>query len=104
MYKRQVIQIGAVKVVDGVVDESQTFEELVNPKYSKVSVSDNITKITGITDEEAKNARQVWEVIPEFVKFIGDDTLAGFKMCIRDRQHRNNCNHPIFFPNQSVFV
>lgn len=73
-----VIQIGAVKVVDGVVDESQTFEELVNPKYSKVSVSDNITKITGITDEEAKNARQVWEVIPEFVKFIGDDTLAGF--------------------------
>ena len=49
-----VIQIGAVKVVDGVVDESQTFEELVNPKYSKVSVSDNITKITGITDEEAK--------------------------------------------------
>lgn len=73
-----IIQIGAVKVVDGVVDESQTFEELVNPKYSNSSVSDNITKITGITDEEAKNARQVWEVIPEFVRFIGDDTLAGF--------------------------
>ena len=34
--------------------------------------------MTGITDEEAKNARQVWEVIPEFVRFIGDDTLAGF--------------------------
>lgn len=73
-----IIQIGAVKVVDGVIDESQTFEELVNPKYSKVAVSEKITEKTGITDEEVKNARQIWEVIPGFVKFIGDDVLAGF--------------------------
>lgn len=73
-----IIQIGAVKVVDGIIDESQTFEEFVNPKYSNAAVSEKITEKTGITDEEVKNARQIWEIIPDFVKFIGDDTLVGF--------------------------
>lgn len=73
-----IIQIGAVKVVDGIIDESQTFEEFVNPKYSNAAVSEKITEKTGITNDEVKNARQIWEIIPDFVKFIGDDTLVGF--------------------------
>lgn len=75
--------------IDVIVVDSLAFKRycditiLLNKKTVIVTDNDgniqnNITKITGITDEEAKNARQVWEVIPEFVRFIGDDTLAGF--------------------------
>lgn len=74
-----IIEIGAVKVVDGKVIETDefTFQELVRPlDYKKVSAQ--ITKITGITNEEAYAARPVWEVLPDFQKFVGDNVLLGF--------------------------
>ncbi len=74
-----IIEIGAVKVVDGVITETEefTFQELVQPLDSK-KVSSEITKLTGITNEEAYAARPIWEVLPDFMKFVGDSVLVGF--------------------------
>lgn len=74
-----IIEIGAVKVVDGVIAETEefTFQELVQPLDSK-KVSSEITKLTGITNEEVYAARPIWEVMPDFMKFVGDSVLVGF--------------------------
>ncbi len=73
-----IIEIGAVKVVDGKVVDSKEliFSEFVRP-YKKTLTS-KVTEITGISKDDLKDARQIWEVIPEFMKFVGDATLVGY--------------------------
>lgn len=73
-----IIEIGAVKVVNGVVEDAKafTFQEFVKP-YKK-SLNSRITEITGIKVSDVINARQIWEVMPDFVDFIGDNILVGF--------------------------
>lgn len=74
-----IVEIGAIKVVDGKVVDSKefTFRELVKPlsykKISSVSQAKN-----GLTNEEVYAARPVWEVFPDFMKFAGDNVLLGF--------------------------
>lgn len=73
-----IIEIGAVKVVNGnVVDSAEfTFQELVKP--FKRSIKPEVTNLTGITKEDVKDAREMWEVFPDFMKFAGDNILLGF--------------------------
>ena len=73
-----IIEIAAVRVVNGEVKETAefTFQELVKP--FKRSVRPEIVELTGITKEDVSGARQMWEVTPDFVKFIGDDILVGY--------------------------
>lgn len=72
--KDSIIELSAVKVKEGKIID--TFSELVRPIDKKVS--DEVTKLTGITAEEVKNAREIWEVFPDFVKFIEDNVLVGY--------------------------
>ncbi len=73
-----IIEIGAVKVCGGKVIESHefVFQEFVRP-YKK-SVREEITQLTGITKDDVKDARQMWEVFPDFMKFVGDNVLVGY--------------------------
>ncbi len=74
-----IIEIGAVKVVNGKIMDSAefTFQELVQPLDHK-KVSAEITGLTGITNEDAYAARPIWEVLPDFMNFVGDVVLVGF--------------------------
>ena len=74
-----IIEIGAVRVVGGVVQETAefTFQELVYPMDGK-SVKPEITALTGITDAEVRKARPIGEVLPDFMRFVGDNILLGF--------------------------
>ena len=73
-----IIEIGAVKVCGGEVVESGefVFQEFVRPY--KRSVREDVTKLTGITKEDVREARQMWEVFPDFMKFAGDCVLVGY--------------------------
>ena len=73
-----IIEIGAVKVCNGKVVESRefVFQEFVRPY--KNSVREEITKLTGITKEDVREARQMWEVFPDFMEFAGDCVLVGY--------------------------
>ena len=73
-----IIEIGAIKVCNGEVVESQefVFQEFVRPY--KRSVREEVTKLTGITKEDVKDARQMWEVFPDFMAFVGDNVLVGY--------------------------
>ena len=81
-----IIEIGAVKVTEGRVIESKEFlfQEFVRP-YKK-GIRDEVTQLTGITKEDVKNARQMWEVFPDFMEFAGDNVLVGFNNVKFDSQ------------------
>lgn len=59
-----ITEIGAVLYRNGQV--SDTFQTFVNPH---VPISENITKLTGITDDMVKDAPDISEVLPKFLEF-----------------------------------
>ncbi|MDD4686288.1 MAG: exonuclease domain-containing protein [Clostridia bacterium] len=71
----ELIEIGAVKIVNGVYTEK--FQSLIKPK---VRISDFITEITGITNEMVENAPSSEEVIKDFFLFSKDTILAGYNV------------------------
>lgn len=73
-----IIEIGAIKVIDGKIAETKefVFQELVKPYDRKVSPE--ITELTGITPDDVKDARRMWEVTPDFMNFVGDMVLVGY--------------------------
>ncbi len=73
-----IIEIGAIKVVNGQITESKEFifQEFVKPFQR--TLSDDIQQLTGIAPDDVKDAREMWEVIPDFMEFAGDNILLGY--------------------------
>lgn len=73
----KIIEIGAVKIRNGeIVEEFSTF---VNPE---IKIKQEISDLTGITNEMVKDAPTIDKILPEFRKFIGNLLIiahnAGF--------------------------
>lgn len=68
----RIIEIGAVKVLDGRITE--TWQRLVNPGCR---IPANITELTGITDFMVRDAFPVEMVLPDFLDFVGDLPMAA---------------------------
>lgn len=71
----KIIEVGAVKVRDGVITE--TFETFVNPGRK---LEERIISLTGITDADLKDAPSIEEILPQLIAFIGDDILVGHRI------------------------
>lgn len=70
--KNKIIEIGAVKVVDGrMAGEMETF---VNPG---IKLEERIVELTGIRDEQLAGAPEIGEILPNLLAFIGEDVLLG---------------------------
>jgi len=68
----KITEIGAVRISNGqILEEFSTF---VNPE---ISIPENIAKLTGIDDNLVANAPRIEEVLPEFLKFVGDSPLVA---------------------------
>lgn len=68
----KIIEIGAVKVKNGqIIDRFSTF---INPHES---LSEDIVKLTNITDEMLKNAPEESEMLPKFFDFFKDSVLVA---------------------------
>ena len=65
-------EIGAVRVKDGEVLE--VFNTFVNPE---VHIPENITELTGISDDMVADAPKTKEAVENFLAFIGDRTLVA---------------------------
>ena len=68
----KVIEIGAVKVVEGKVAE--TFSMLVNPGRN---LEQRVVDLTGINDAELARAPYIEMVLPRFIDFVEDLPLLG---------------------------
>ena len=71
-YKDSVVEISAVKVIGGRVEEE--FSSLVNPQCS---ISYGVSRVHGITDAMVANAPTFDKVLAEFVDFTEGMTLVG---------------------------
>lgn len=70
-----IIEIGAVKVICG--EETETFQAFVRP-YEGAWVSPRITELTGIAPEDVADAREISEVLPDFMRFADKLPMIGY--------------------------
>lgn len=84
----EIIEIGAIKFIDNVPVES--FRGLVKPTEE---ITQEITAINGITNEDVANAPSIVEVLPHFIKFIGKHTLIA-----------HNVSFDLDFLQQNLYV
>lgn len=68
----RILEIGAVKIVNGQILE--TYETLVNPGRK---IEKRIEELTGITDEMAAGGTDTKEAVTKLVEFCGDLPLLG---------------------------
>lgn len=75
-----IVEIGAVKVVDGKVVDSEKFrfQELIHPYAGVCKICKTAEEKTGISIDMVKDARTIVEVFNDFADFIGDDILVGY--------------------------
>lgn len=70
----EIIQIGALHVVDGHIQADQAFEALIDPKRP---INPESEKIHGITTEMLAGKPTIATVLPKFYAFCGDSVLLG---------------------------
>jgi len=71
-WKNRITELAMVKVQDGdIVDE---FSTLINPQQF---IPPYITEFTGITNEMVFNAPKASDVMPKFLRFLGDAVLVA---------------------------
>jgi len=85
-----IIEIGAVRVVNGQIEEE--FQQLVDPVGP---IPADASAVNHITDDMVRGQPKIYEVLPAFLAFVGDDVLAahnvrfdaGFlnQACLRNR-------------------
>ncbi len=68
----RIIEIGAVKVTNGIVVEE--WQKFVNPGCV---IPSNITTLTGIDNDMVYNAFPIEMILPEFIDFIGNFPLVA---------------------------
>ena len=68
----EIIEIGAVKVVQGKV--TAEFSELVKPEKP---VPEFITRLTGISERDLRNAGSIRQTLPAFLDFVAGYTILG---------------------------
>ncbi|MBE5799371.1 MAG: hypothetical protein E7321_05400 [Clostridiales bacterium] len=76
----KIIEAAAVRYRDG--KETARFCARIKPKGK---FNNESMEINGITEEMLKDAKGPEEVIPEFVRFVGNDVLMGYNINSYDR-------------------
>lgn len=71
----KIIEIGAVKVVDGHITER--FSAFVNPGRK---LEERIIELTGISQKQVDDAPYIEEILPKFLEFCGDYALLGHRI------------------------
>ena len=71
----KIIEIGAIHVVNG--REIAAFHSMVNPHRR---LKEQITELTGITDDMVENAPDIGDIIEEFAEFCEQAPLLGHRI------------------------
>ena len=84
--KNKIIEIGAVKVVDGAITER--FSTFINPE---VPIPYNIEQLTSIKDDMVLDAPRIEEILPEFMKFCEGTVMVAHNAEFDTGFIRKNC-------------
>ena len=90
-YTDAIIEIGAVRVESGVITEE--FSQLVDPARHIPLAASNVNHIT---DDMVTGMPKIYEVLPSFLTFIGDDILAAHNASFDAKFLMNACRENRF--------
>lgn len=68
----RILEVAAIRVRGGAVVKE--YSAVINPERR---IPEEITRLTGITDEMAEKGRNAEETLGEFLTFLGEDVLVG---------------------------
>lgn len=71
-YYNEIIEMAAIKVVNG--QNAKVFCELVKPSSP---IDSYTTELTGITNDMLSSCRNISEVLPDFISFLGSSIIVG---------------------------
>ena len=71
-HRDKIIEIGAIKYINN--EKVSEFSYLVDPQ---IDISEIITRVTGLTNEDLKGQKKIDEVLPMFLNFIDDLPIIG---------------------------
>lgn len=72
----EILEIGAIRIVNG-----KTVEEYERLIAVKTEIAQNISELTGITQEQVKeNGKPINEVLPSFMDFVKCSEVAGYNV------------------------
>lgn len=95
----QIIEIGAVRVLDG--EPVAVFSTFIRPDCA---ISDATTRITGITPAMVADAPCAASVIPDFLSFVGDLPIVGHNIAFDRRFLVDACAMLDLCPPQNDFI
>ena len=97
--KDDIIQLSAIQY-DTTGSPICCFNSYINPL---VPISDRISEITGITNNDLRNAPTAGQIEEEFLAFIGENLLVGYNVTF-DLRFLNNAFHGVFHGRKYVDV
>lgn len=71
----KIIEIGAVKFING--EEAEVFSSYVNPG---VKLPERIAELTGIQEDDLRDAPEIGDLLGELERFLGEDILVGHNL------------------------
>ncbi len=98
----RIIEIGAVVIQNG--KELARFQTFVDPERP---LTEDIVKLTGITDDYLKGAPKIQEVLPKFLEFVGDRILVAHNSRFDTafiRSACKECGYPYRFTDADTLV
>lgn len=96
---KKIIQIGALKVRD---DQTVAkFSTYVNPLEK---INDYVSHLTGISNYQTDAAPLIDEVMPDFLDFVGDDTLVGHNILSFDCNVLADNGYPVANPKLDTLL
>lgn len=94
----EIIEFGAIRYINNI--ETEVFQALVKPKRP---IPLEASKINHITNQDVANKPPIEEVLPDFMRFIGEDVLvahnANFDLSfLLATLEKYNASHPFQMP------
>ncbi|WP_412028629.1 PolC-type DNA polymerase III [Deinococcus yunweiensis] len=75
-----IVEIGALRIVDGRIDETQRYETLVRPTNATgdaMLIPWHAERVHGISNDMVRRAPTIAEVLPEFLDFVDGDAVVA---------------------------
>ena len=70
----KIIEIAGIRIENGVIQESKTYTQFVNPERT---IPWEAKRVNNIEDEDVANAPTIEQVLPEFLAFANDSILVA---------------------------
>lgn len=93
-----IVEIGAVRVENGVITEE--FQQLIDPGFH---IPYEASAVNHITDDMVAGMPKIYEVLPAFLSFVGDDVLVAHNAAFDIRILSNVCMQNRFKVPEDAF-